>query len=119
MSNSDIQRLNPTPQWSDATSFNGISFFVEVPESGTTFVEQTHALLAQAERTLEKVGSDKSRLLMAMIYLPDLANRAAFNEIWQAWLPEGSAPSRACVRADLASPNDLVEIAFTAATKIA
>ncbi|GGP23855.1 RidA family protein [Silvimonas iriomotensis] len=112
---SDIQRLNPTAQWSDATCFNGIIHFVEVPESGKTMAEQTHALLAQAERTLAAMNSDKSRLLMAMIYMPDLANRAEFNQIWQAWLPAGCAPSRACVKAELASPDDLLEIVFTAA----
>ncbi|MBB5192221.1 enamine deaminase RidA (YjgF/YER057c/UK114 family) [Silvimonas terrae] len=117
MSNADIQRLRPTAQWSDATAFNGIIHFVEVPESGKTFAEQTVALLAQAQRTLAAMNSDKSRVLMAMIYLPDLANRAEFNKIWQAWLPEGSAPSRACVKAELASPDDLLEIVFTAAAR--
>ncbi|KAF0815411.1 2-iminobutanoate/2-iminopropanoate deaminase [Andreprevotia sp. IGB-42] len=116
MPNPDIQRLNPTPLWSDAVVFNRIACFVEVPESGGTFAEQTHALLAQAERTLAAIGSDKSRLMMATIYLPDLDRRAEFNAIWGAWLPAGSAPARACIRAELASPDLQVEIAFTAAT---
>ncbi|SMC23074.1 Enamine deaminase RidA, house cleaning of reactive enamine intermediates, YjgF/YER057c/UK114 family [Andreprevotia lacus DSM 23236] len=117
MSNADIHRHNPTPLWSDAVVFNRIACFVEVPESGTSFVEQTRALLAQAERTLAAVGSDKGRIMMATIYLPDLSNRAEFNEVWGEWLPEGAAPARACVRAELASPDLLVEIAFTAATR--
>ncbi|BCL74629.1 hypothetical protein JHS3_03650 [Jeongeupia sp. HS-3] len=116
MSNQDIQRLNPTPIWSDAVVFNRIACFVEVPESGDSFAEQTRALLAQAERTLAAIGSDKSRLMMVTIYLPDLANRKVLNEIWAEWLPEGSAPARACVRAELASPDLQIEIAFTAAT---
>jgi len=117
MHNPDIQRLNPTPLWSDAVTFNGIACFVEVPESGSTFAEQTRALLAQAERTLLALGSDKSRLMMATIYLPDLNNRAVFNDIWGEWLPAGSAPARACIRAELATADLLVEIAFTAAVR--
>ncbi|MDR3412777.1 MAG: RidA family protein [Formivibrio sp.] len=113
----DIQRYNPTVLWSDAVSFNGIGYFVEVPESGESFREQTLALLTQADRTLQAIGSDKSRLMMATIYLTDFSNRAVFNEIWVDWLPKGHAPARVCVRAELASPDLLVEIAFMAATR--
>ncbi|GHD56250.1 RidA family protein [Jeongeupia chitinilytica] len=117
MSNNDIHRHNPTPLWSDAVVFNRIACFVEVPESGNSFADQTRALLAQADRTLAAIGSDKSRLMMVTIYLPNLANRKALNEIWAEWLPEGCAPARACVRAELASPDLQIEIAFTAATR--
>ncbi|TJZ76224.1 RidA family protein [Chitiniphilus eburneus] len=115
MTTTDLQRINPTPLWSDAVCFNGTGYFVEVPESGTDFTAQTRALLAQAERTLHAIGSDKARLLMVTIYLPDLAHRQALNELWREWLPEGCAPARACVRAELASPDLLIEMAFVAA----
>jgi len=52
---------------------------------------------------------------MATIYLKHMADRAAFNALWQAWLPEGCAPARACVSAELASPDYLLEIVFTVA----
>ena len=39
-----------------------------------------------------------------------MADREAMNEIWSAWLPEGGAPARACVQAELAAPRLLVEI---------
>jgi len=111
-----IHRINPQPQWSDAVVHNGVAYFVEVPESGADIASQTQALLAQAERTLSKCGSDKTRLLIATIYLKHMADRANFNAIWAEWLPEGSAPARVCVSAELASPDYLLEIAFTAAT---
>ena len=112
---SDIQRIHPAAQWSDAVVHNGTAYFVEVPESGTDIATQAQAVFAQAERTLALVGSDKSRLLMATIYLKHMSARAAFNAAWQAWLPEGCAPARVCVSAEMASPDYLVEIAFTAA----
>lgn len=111
-----IQRINPQTQWSDAVVHNGVAYFVEVPESGTDFVGQTQALLTQAERTLSLCGSEKTRLLMATIYLKHMNDRASFNAMWAQWLPEGSAPARVCVSAEMASPDYLLEIAFTAAT---
>ena len=110
-----IQRINPQAQWSDAVVHNGTAYFVEVPESGSDISSQTLALFVQAERTLALAGSDKGRLLQATIYLKHMADRATFNALWAAWLPEGCAPARVCVSAEMASPDYLLEIAFVAA----
>lgn len=113
-----ITRINAQPQWSDAVVHGHTAYFVEVPESGSDIASQTRALLAQAEATLTKLGSDKSRLLMATIYLKHMSDRAAFNAIWAEWLPAGCAPARVCVCAEMASPDYLLEIAFTAASPL-
>lgn len=110
-----IDRINPQAQWSDAVVHNGTAYFVEVPESGDTLETQSLAVFAQAERTLALCGSDKSRLLVATIYLKHMADRATFNALWAQWLPAGCAPARVCVSAEMASPDFLLEIAFTAA----
>jgi 3-deoxy-7-phosphoheptulonate synthase len=112
---STIQRIHPQAQWSDAVLHNGSAYFVEVPETGETMAAQTLAVFAQAERTLALCGSDKSRLLTATIYLKRMEDRIALNTAWEAWLPTGCAPSRVCVCAEMASPDFLLEIAFTAA----
>jgi enamine deaminase RidA (YjgF/YER057c/UK114 family) len=111
-----IHRSNPQPQWSDAVTHNSIAYFVEVPERGDSLETQTRAVLVQAERTLSLCGSDKSRLLMSTIYLKNMRDRAVFNALWEQWLPQGCAPARACVSAELANPDYFLEIAFTAAT---
>ena len=113
----DIQRINPTKRWSDVTVFNGIAHFVEVAEQDTSadMTGQVNQIFAQAEEMLASVGSDKSRLLSVTIYVTDFANFDALNAAWEAWLPEGCAPSRACVKVELADPNLLVEMAFVAA----
>lgn len=118
MQKATITRINPQPQWSDAVIHGHTAFFVEVPDSGSDIASQTQAVLAQAEATLTKVGSDKSRLLMATIYLKHMQDRPAFNRLWENWLPEGCAPARVCVSAELASPDYLLEIAFTAASPL-
>jgi enamine deaminase RidA (YjgF/YER057c/UK114 family) len=115
MTASPITRINPQAQWSDAVVHNGTAYFVEVPESGVDITTQTQAVLAQAERTLALVGSNKSQLLMATICIKHMADRAAMNAVWAAWLPKGCAPARICISAEMASPDYLLEIAFTAA----
>jgi len=115
-SHESIQRLRPTPRWSDATIFNGIAHFVEVAaDTEQDITSQTTQILAQAEATLADIGSDKSKLLSATIYLTNVDNAAAFNSLWEAWLPTGCAPSRACLKVELLDPKMLVEIAFVAA----
>ncbi|WP_116475638.1 RidA family protein [Zobellella maritima] len=114
----DIQRINPAPRWSDATIYNGLVHVVEIPEdadASTGIREQARQIFAQAEASLAQAGSDKSRILSVTIYITDRNNVAAFNEEWEAWLPAGCAPSRACLKVELLNPDLLVEIAFVAA----
>ncbi|WP_299200005.1 RidA family protein [uncultured Amphritea sp.] len=112
-----IHRINPCKRWSDVTIFNGIASFVEVADADTSagMQCQVQQILDQAEQQLKAIDSDRSRILSVTIYVTDFANFAALNEVWDGWFPEGCAPSRACVKAELADPDLLVEMAFTAA----
>jgi enamine deaminase RidA (YjgF/YER057c/UK114 family) len=76
---------------------------------------QTAEVLAQIDRLLAKAGSSKAKLLAANIWVTDIRNRAAMNEVWTAWLDPKNLPVRACVEAKLADPACLVEIMVTAA----
>jgi enamine deaminase RidA (YjgF/YER057c/UK114 family) len=111
-----IQRYGAAARYADKVVHNGTVYLVEVATSTDAGIAvQTTEVLASIERQLAEVGSDKSRLLMATIYLQDFADAPAFNAAWEAWLPAGCAPARACVRAELAHPGYRVEIALTAA----
>lgn len=112
-----IHRINPTRRWSEITVFNGIANFVEVPEcEGITDIEgQVEQVFKQAEDMLALIGSNKSRILTVTIYITDFANVDRLNAVWDNWFDEGTAPSRACVKVELADPDWLVEMAFTAA----
>lgn len=112
-----IRRINPTARWSDITVFNGIAHFVEVPETDTSadIKGQVQQIFSQAEQKLAGIGSDNSHILSVTIYLTDFANYAVLNEVWDDWFPAGCAPSRACVKVQLANPAYLVEMAFVAA----
>lgn len=113
----DIQRIGVTARYSDAVIHAGTVYAVEVPahEDGD-IASQTSSLLELLEATLLRAGSSKARILMATVYLIDMDDYAGMNAIWDAWLPPGCAPTRACVKvAGLARPGWRVEIAVTAA----
>jgi len=76
---------------------------------------QTAEVLAEIDRLLAKAGSSRAKLLSANIWVTDIRNRAAMNEVWTAWLDPKHLPVRACVEAKLADPACLVEIMVTAA----
>src|SRR5262249_48562586 len=65
---------------------------------------QTEQVLAQIEALLIEAGSDKSRILSATIYLPDLKDFAAMHGGWEKWLAPGQTPPRATVKATLVPP---------------
>lgn len=113
----EIHRINPAPRWSDATIYQGIIHFVEVPEGDTKadMVGQMQQVLEQADASLKNAGSDKSRLLSVTIYVTDFSELDQLNNVWENWLPQGCAPSRACLKVELVNPDYKVEIAFVAA----
>ncbi len=111
-----IERHGTTRRYSDSVVHGGTVYLVEVPQTLTADITgQTREMLASVEKLLGQAGSDKSRLLQATIYLRDMADYAAMNAVWDEWVPEGTAPVRACVEARLANPDMRVEIVIVAA----
>lgn len=84
-------------------------------DRGLDITGQTEDVLAKIDDRLAKCGTDKSQLLSATIYLTDLANKPAMNEVWKAWLGDLKRPARACVGSIQLEPGVLVEIMVTAA----
>lgn len=113
---SRILRTEASPVMSKAVEYHGFVYTMGVvPKDATGDIKaQTRDVLAQIDALLEAHGTDNTRLLQAHIWLKDIADRAAMNEVWSSWLPEGQAPARACVEAKLADPAWLVEIMVTA-----
>lgn len=112
-----IQRLGVTPRYADIVIHQGMLHTVEVPPAEDGDIRrQTRGLLASLEALLIQGGSGKERLLMVTVYLTDMADYDGMNTEWEAWLPDGCAPCRACVQvARLARPGWRVEMAVTAA----
>jgi enamine deaminase RidA (YjgF/YER057c/UK114 family) len=80
---------------------------------------QTRSVLAQIDALLAEIGSDKTQILSATIYLPDIKDFPAMNAVWDAWVPQGHTPARATVEAKLASPAYKIEIQVVAAAPAA
>jgi enamine deaminase RidA (YjgF/YER057c/UK114 family) len=76
---------------------------------------QTAQVLAAIDKLLAEAGTDKAHILMCQIFVKDLAEFPAMNEVWEDWLPPGDAPPRATVQANLAKPDWKVEMVVTAA----
>lgn len=80
--------------------------------------EQTQTMLDKVDQLLLDAGSDRKHLLSATIYVKNMAEHfAPMNAVWDAWIPEGYAPARACVEASMARDVLLVEISVVAAEK--
>lgn len=112
-----VQRFDVGPRLSEMAVHNGVAYLAgQVAADDTQDIAgQTRQVLAAVDALLARAGTDKSRLLMCQIFLPDLADFAAMNAVWEAWLPAGNAPPRATVSAKLAKPGWKVEIVVTAA----
>ena len=111
-----ITRIGTTQRWSDVVIHNGTLYVVEIPASEEADIhQQTREVLSSLKCLLEANGSGVDKIMMANIYLKDIADIAAFNAQWDSWIPAGTAPVRACVQAQLAHPGYKVEVQLTAA----
>lgn len=100
-----------------AVAFKDLVFAVATAgHAGDDLRAQAAASLAEIERRLAELGSDKSRILQATVYLRDIRRKAELDEVWNPWIgPDSSTwPQRACIGVELAA-NDQVEIVVVAA----
>ena len=110
-----IRRIGSSPRWSDVVVHRGVARWVEVAEDGSQDVRgQVAQVLAQINATLSQINSSREHLLEVLIFVADLHDVGVLNELWDAWVPSGRAPIRACVQAGLAAGYK-VEMIVTAA----
>ena len=111
-----ITRIQPGARMSEAVIHGDTIYLAgQIGAPGADITTQTRAVLAEIDDLLARAGSDKTRIVMAQIFIADLADFAAMNEGWDGWVVAGSAPPRATVEAKLARPEWKVEIVVTAA----
>lgn len=87
----------------------------QVGTAGESVAAQTTTILGKIDALLAEAGTDKSKILQAIIWMKSMDDFAEMNGVWDAWVPEGHAPARACGSADLATPDFTVEITVIAA----
>ena len=112
-----VQRFEIGPRMSQAAVHNGTVYLAGQVADDTTqdIAGQTRQVLATIDALLAQAGSDKRQILMAQIFLPDLADFGGMNAVWDGWVVAGHTPARATVQANLARPEWKIEIVITAA----
>ena len=112
-----IKRQNVGSLMSGAVIHNGTVYLQGLtPEDTSADIKgQTQQVLDRIDAGLAGAGTDKSKLLWTQIWLKDISQRDAMNEIWTAWIDAENPPVRACVEAQLARSDLLIEIMVIAA----
>ncbi|MBO6884962.1 MAG: RidA family protein [Marivita sp.] len=110
-----IERQEIGTRMSKIVKHNGTVYLCGQVGAGDTVTEQTQDCLARVDALLKQAGSSREQILQAIIWVADMADFAEMNAVWDAWVPEGQAPARACGEAKLARPELKVEVIVTAA----
>jgi aminoacrylate peracid reductase len=74
---------------------------------------QTRHVLETIKSVLETAGGSMRDITFNHIFLANMADYAAMNEVYREYFPD-RPPARYCIRADLVRPEFLVEIASIA-----
>jgi enamine deaminase RidA (YjgF/YER057c/UK114 family) len=117
----DIRRIEltqpPGPRMSRCVVRGDTVYLAGLTASDTSqdIKGQTKQILDKIDSYLAQAGTGKSNLLVANLWIKDMALFADMNTVWNAWVDSENPPARACVKADLARPEVLVEIMVTAA----
>lgn len=110
-----IERIETATRMSKIVKHNGTAYLCGQVGSGDTVTEQTQDCLSRVDALLKQAGSSRENILQAIIWVADMDDFAEMNAVWDAWVPEGHAPARACGEAKLARKELKVEIIVTAA----
>ncbi len=110
-----IVRLDKGARMSEAVIHGNTVYLAGQVGDGADVAAQTRDVLASIDALLERAGTSKANILSATIWLSDIANFAAMNEVWDQWVDKENPPARATSEGRLAAPQYLVEIIVVAA----
>ena len=111
-----IERIQIGPRMSQAVVHGNMVYLAgQVADDKTADIAtQTHQCLATIDRLLAQAGTSKSSLLTMSVFLADIGDFAAMNEVYDRWIDPANPPTRACVEAKLADPGYKVEFVAVA-----
>lgn len=107
----DISRIQPGAWNSRAVIHNGFVCLsgIVADDKSAGMTEQTREVLAKIDAALAAAGTDKNRILSAVVYLADMDQKDEMNVAWMEWMDPACPPARAAVGVTL-TPGTLVEI---------
>ncbi|AYD03735.1 RidA family protein [Neorhizobium sp. NCHU2750] len=112
-----INRIENGSRFCRVLTHNGTVYLAGMTADDTTgdVVAQTKGTIAKIEHYLALAGSDKTKMLSAVIWLRDIADFELMNAVWDEWMDPDAMPVRATVEARMAGDAYRVEIMVTAA----
>ncbi|SNS98518.1 RidA family protein [Pseudomonas segetis] len=108
-----INRIDQNNRMSQASQNGNLIVLSGQVSSGKNITEQAQGVFETIDLLLHKAGADKSNILYANIFLTDMGDYEAFNQVWDNWVAsdKGQAPSRAAIQVvRLANPDWVVEV---------
>ena len=114
---SEITRKHVGPRMSQSVEYNGVVYLAGQvgDDQAADVATQTRQILAKIDARLAECGTDKTRLLWAQLWVTDMRNFDAMNEVWDAWIDPANPPARAGLCSALVAPDWKVEIMVMAA----
>jgi len=114
-----IQRIDTKPTYSEIVINNNIVYLSgQVPNdyAGAEFKKQVKEVFSLIDFQLQRVGSNKTKILNLQIFLTDPANYGEMNNVFLEWMPEGKAPARNTIcGVRFPNPKWQIEVVVTAA----
>lgn len=77
---------------------------------GTTIAEQTEKVIQNLTAVIKAAGSDLSQVVKTSVFLKDMNDFVAMNEVYAQHFGDDQAPARACVEVARLPKDVLVEI---------
>jgi enamine deaminase RidA (YjgF/YER057c/UK114 family) len=104
-----------TPTRSRAVVHDDLVLTVAVAPDPVTpsMYEQSVKALTRIDESLAMCGTDKSKILSAIVYITDMARKSEMNRAWDEWVDRANPTMRACIGVELEPPH-IVEIVVTA-----
>lgn len=112
-----IIRNQKTPIMHRSVVHNGVAYFGGVvgADLSAGMEAQTRSVTERLDALLADAGTDKTKLLTAMLYITDMSLKGEMNKAWTDWIAEADLPTRATIGvADLGS-GCLIEVVISAA----
>ena len=115
---SSIKRFHVAKRLSDMAVYNGVAYLAgQVPDDAKLDITgQTEQVLATIDRLLAEAGTDKTKILMAQIYVANMKEFDGMNKAWDAWVADGNSPPRATT---LATPSSGASACWNTTGRIA
>lgn len=106
-----LKHIQPGDWNSRAVIHNGLICMsgIVADDKSVGMKEQTAEVLAKIDAILAEAGSDKTRIMSAVVYVSDMSLKDEMNEAWMEWMGSNNPPARACVGVAL-TPDTYVEI---------